>query len=96
MYIYKNEHNRQQTDDWLWDTISNSYNFNFQDRMTDMRSQSIPKGLIAPIDDEICDQVLHTRPYYVRSLGYGITAISSSRSSRVDIHTVCVARLIEM
>ena len=24
MYIYKNEHNRQQTDDWLWDTIPNN------------------------------------------------------------------------
>ena len=24
MYIYKNEHNRQQTDDWLWYTISNN------------------------------------------------------------------------
>ena len=24
MYIYKNEHNRQQADDWLWDTIPNS------------------------------------------------------------------------
>ena len=25
MYIYKNEYNRQQTDDWLWDTILNTY-----------------------------------------------------------------------
>ena len=25
MYIYKNEHNRQQIDDWLWDTIPNTY-----------------------------------------------------------------------
>ena len=24
MYIYKNEYNHQQTDDWLWDTIPNS------------------------------------------------------------------------
>ena len=24
MYIYKNEHNHQQADDWLWDTISNN------------------------------------------------------------------------
>ena len=24
MYIYKNEHNRQLADDWLWDTIPNS------------------------------------------------------------------------
>ena len=24
MYIYKNEYNRQQADDWLWDTIPNS------------------------------------------------------------------------
>ena len=24
MYIYKKEHNRQQADDWLWDTISNN------------------------------------------------------------------------
>ena len=24
MYIYKNEHNRQQADDWLWDTIPNN------------------------------------------------------------------------
>ena len=24
MYIYKNEHNRQQADDWLWDTIPNT------------------------------------------------------------------------
>ena len=23
MYKYKNEHNRQQADDWLWDTIPN-------------------------------------------------------------------------
>ena len=26
MYINKNEHNHQQTDDWLWDTISNTKN----------------------------------------------------------------------
>ena len=25
MYIYKNEHNRQQADDWLWDTIPNTH-----------------------------------------------------------------------
>ena len=24
MYIYKNEHNHQQGDDWLWDTIPNN------------------------------------------------------------------------
>ena len=24
MYKYKNEHNRQQADDWLWDTIPNT------------------------------------------------------------------------
>ena len=24
MYKYKNEHNRQQADDWLWDTIPNN------------------------------------------------------------------------
>ena len=23
MYIYKNEYNHQQADDWLWDTIPN-------------------------------------------------------------------------
>ena len=25
MYKYKNEHNRQQADDWLWDTILNNF-----------------------------------------------------------------------
>ena len=25
MYKYKNEHNRQQTDDWFWDTIPNNF-----------------------------------------------------------------------
>ena len=25
MYKYKNEHNRQEADDWLWDTIPNKY-----------------------------------------------------------------------
>ena len=29
MYIYKNEHNHQQADDWLWDTIPNIYFITF-------------------------------------------------------------------
>ena len=64
--------------------------------MTDMRSQPTSKGSIAPTDDEICDHVLGTRPYYVRDLGYGITAPSSSHSSWADIHSAYEARLTEM
>ena len=64
--------------------------------MTDMRSQPIPEGSTVPTDDKICDQMLGTRPYYVRGLGYGITAPSSSRSSRVDIYSAYEAWLIEM
>ena len=64
--------------------------------MTDMRFQSTPKGLIAPTDDEICDRVLNTRPYYVRDLGYEITTPSSSRSTRADIHSMCQAWLMEV
>ena len=57
-----------------------------------MQSQSILEGSIASTDDEICDQVLDTRPYYVRGLGYGITA----PSSRVGIHSACEVRLTEV
>ena len=64
--------------------------------MTDMRSQSTPEGSTAPTDDEICDQVLGMRPYYVRGLRYGITAPSSSCSSRTDILATCDARLTEV
>ena len=64
--------------------------------MTDMRSQPTSKSSIAPTDDEICDHVLGTRPYYVRSLGYGITAPSSSHSSTADIYSTCEARLMEV
>ena len=42
------------------------------------RSQPISEGSTAPTDDEIYDQVLGTRPYYVRDLRHGITAPSSS------------------
>ena len=64
--------------------------------MTDMRSQPTPEGLIAPIDDEICDRVLGMRSCYVRDLGYRITTPSSSRSSRTEIHSTCEARLTKM
>ena len=64
--------------------------------MIDIRSQPIPEGSTAPTDDGICDPVLSTRSYYVRGLGYGITAPLFSRSSRTDIHTACNARLTEV
>ena len=64
--------------------------------MIDMRSQPTLEGSTAPTDDEICDQVLDLRSCYVRSLGYRITAPSSSRSSRADIHTACDAWLAEV
>ena len=64
--------------------------------MTDMRSQPTPKGLTSPTDDEICDQMLGTRPCYVRGLGFVITTPSSSRLSRTDIYIVCDARLMEV
>ena len=64
--------------------------------MTDIRSQLTSEGSTAPTDDEICDQVLGTRPYYVRSLKYGITAPSSLCSSRADIHSACEAQLMEV
>ena len=60
--------------------------------MTDMRSQPTFEGSTVPTDDEICDQVLSTRLYYVRGLGYGITA-PSSWSSRAEIHSTCQTRL---
>ena len=61
--------------------------------MTDMRSQPTSEGSTAPTDDEICDQVLGMRSYYVKGLGYEITAPLSSRSSRADIHAACDARV---
>ena len=64
--------------------------------MTDMRSKPTPKGLTAPTDNEICDQVFSTRSCYIRVIGYGITAPSSSHSSRADILTACDARLMEV
>ena len=64
--------------------------------MTNMRSQPTHEGSIAPTDDEICDQILGTRSYYVRDLEYGITAPLSSCSSRTVIHSVCEARLMEV
>ena len=64
--------------------------------MIDIRSQPTFEGSAAPTEDEICDQMLGTRSYYVRSLGYGITSLSSSRLSRTDIHAACDARLVEV
>ena len=64
--------------------------------MTDMRSRPTPEGSTVPTNDESCDQVLGTRTCYVRSLDYGITAPSSSRSSRADIHSACEAQLMEV
>ena len=64
--------------------------------MIDMRSQPILEGSIAPTDDEICVQMLDTRLCYVRGLRYEITASSSSRSSRAEIHSTCQARLMEV
>ena len=64
--------------------------------MIDIKSQPTPEGSTAPIDDEICDQVLGMRPYYVRGLGHGITTPSSSCSSRADIYAACDARLTEV
>ena len=61
-----------------------------------MRSQPNLEGSTALTDDEIYDQVLGMRSCYVRDLGYRITAPSSSRSSRVDIHFACEARLMEV
>ena len=64
--------------------------------MIDIRSQPTSEGSTAPTEDEICDQVLGTRSYYIRSLGYGITTFSSSHLSRADIHAACDARLVEV
>ena len=64
--------------------------------MIDIRSQPTYEGLTAPTDDEIYDQVLGTRSYYVRSLGHEISAPSSSHSSRTDIHATCETRLAEV
>ena len=64
--------------------------------MIDIRSQPISEGSNASTDDEIYDRMLDTRPYYISGLGYGITAPSSSRTSRADIHSACEARLMEM
>ena len=55
--------------------------------MTEIRSQPTTEGSTAPTNDEICDRMLGTRPYYVRGLGYGITAPLSSRSSKAKIHS---------
>ena len=40
--------------------------------------------------------MLGIRSYYIRDLGYGITAPSFSHSSRADIHATCDARLTEV
>ena len=64
--------------------------------MTDMRSQPTPEGSTAPTNDEIYNQVLGTGSYYVRGLGYRITALSFSRSSRAEIYFICQAWLMEM
>ena len=79
--------------------IYNRYKIIFQDRMIDIRSQPTIDGSTAPIDDEICDQVLGTRPYYVKGLGRGFRAPSSTRSSsssRADIYAACHARMQEL
>ena len=64
--------------------------------MIGIRSQPTFEGSIAPTDDEICDQVLGTRSYYVRDLGHEISAPSSSCLSRADIHAAYDAQLVEM
>ena len=64
--------------------------------MIGIRSQPTPEDTTAPTDDEICDQMLGTRSYYVRGLGHGISAPLSSHSSSADIYTVCDAWLAEM
>ena len=64
--------------------------------MIGIRSQSISEGSTAPTDDEICDQILGTRSCYIRDLGHGISAPSSSRSSKADIHTIYDTQLVEM
>ena len=62
--------------------------------MTDIRFQPTFEGSTPSTDDEICDQMLGTRSCYIRSLRHGITAISSSRLFKADIHTACDARLM--
>ena len=73
-----------------------NYNFILQDRMIDIRSQPTPEGSTPPTDAQICDQVLGTRPCYIRGLGHGIRGPSSSRSTGADIHVACDARLEEL
>ena len=64
--------------------------------MTDMRSQSIPEGSTTPTDDEIYDQVLGTRPCYIRGIEHGISTSTSSRSSKADIHAAYDAQLAKI
>ena len=64
--------------------------------MIDMRSQPSSSHSTAPTDDDICDHVLGTRSSYVKGLGRGFTAPSSSRSSRPNIHASCHAQIQEL
>ena len=64
--------------------------------MIGIKSQPTPEGSTAPTDDEIYDQVLGTRSYYIRGLGHGIIAPLSSCSSRADTYAVYDARLVKV
>ena len=64
--------------------------------MIGIRSQPTPEGSIVPTDNKIYDQMLGTRFCYVRKLGYEISGLLSSHSSKTDIHATCDARLVEL
>ena len=61
--------------------------------MIEISFQPTPKGSIASIDDEICDQILGMRSCYVRRLRHEIRALPSFHSSKVDIHAARDTRL---
>ena len=64
--------------------------------MIGIRSHPILEGSTAPTDDEIYDQVLGTRPCYIRGIEHGISTSTSSRSSKADIHAAYDAQLAKI
>ena len=61
-----------------------------------MRFQPTPKGSTASTDDEICDQMLDIRHYYVKRLGYENRDPPCSRSSKANIYAAYDAWLVEI
>ena len=78
MYIYKNEHNHQQADDWLWDTIPNSFIVGCLIQKAEVQFGKLPDHLLLAELEALDEGVLAELDLQILHLGGGLELLHRS------------------